>query len=154
MPIICVISCPTEAVKSAISSWVSLATCLRYIRVMPNSYRQNRRDKTVLSRRRRVGWCQSDNTPNVFRLPQTVADSNHTARYDATRWDSFVVSGLAVWTGYNIFIFIHEAGSNISNNNNRKLSYKHLIKYYNLLQFLCCCRFSVNKDLHWQKHSL
>jgi len=33
-----------------------------------------------------------------------------------------------------IFIFIHQAGSNI--NNNRKLKYKHLIKYYNLLQNL------------------
>ena len=33
------------------------------------------------------------------------------------------------------FICIHQAGSNINNdNNNRKLNYKHLIKYYNLLQ--------------------
>jgi len=33
-----------------------------------------------------------------------------------------------------IFIFIHQAGSNINNYNNRKLNYKHLIKYYKLLQ--------------------
>ena len=25
----------------------------------------------------------------------------------------------------NIFIFIHQSGSNINNNNNRKLNYKH-----------------------------
>jgi len=34
-----------------------------------------------------------------------------------------------------IFVFIHQAGSDINNNssnyNNRKLNYKHLIKYYN-----------------------
>jgi len=31
-----------------------------------------------------------------------------------------------------IFIFLHETGSNINNdNNNRKLNYKHLFKYYN-----------------------
>ena len=43
---------------------------------------------------------------------------------------------------YYIFIFIHQAGSNINNdNNNRKLNYEHVIKYYNLLQ-------------NWQKHSL
>jgi len=29
-----------------------------------------------------------------------------------------------------IFIFIHQSGSNINNDNNRKLNYKHLIKYY------------------------
>jgi len=34
----------------------------------------------------------------------------------------------------NIFIFIHQAGSSINNdNNNRKLNYKHIIKYYNFL---------------------
>jgi len=34
----------------------------------------------------------------------------------------------------NIFIFIHQAGSSInSDNNNRKLNYKHIIKYYNFL---------------------
>jgi len=37
----------------------------------------------------------------------------------------------------DIFIFIHESGSNINNNNNnrpnRKLNYKHLIKYYNVV---------------------
>jgi len=33
----------------------------------------------------------------------------------------------------SIVISIHEAGSNI-NNNNRKLNYKRLIKHYNLLQ--------------------
>ena len=32
-------------------------------------------------------------------------------------------------------IFIHQACSNINkNSNNRKLNYKHIIKYYNLLQ--------------------
>jgi len=31
-----------------------------------------------------------------------------------------------------IFIFIHQAGSKINNDN--KLNYKHLIKYYNLFQ--------------------
>ena len=31
-----------------------------------------------------------------------------------------------------IFIFLHETGSNINNdNNNRKLNYKHLFKYNN-----------------------
>jgi len=34
----------------------------------------------------------------------------------------------------NIFIFIHQAGSSINDNNNRKLNYKRLIKYYSLLQ--------------------
>ena len=29
-----------------------------------------------------------------------------------------------------IFIFIYQSGSNINNDNNRKLNYKHLIKYY------------------------
>ena len=34
-----------------------------------------------------------------------------------------------------VIIFIHQAGSNINNNNSSgKLNYKHLIKYYNLLQ--------------------
>jgi len=33
-----------------------------------------------------------------------------------------------------MFIFIYQAGSNINNNNIRNLNYKHLIKYYNLLQ--------------------
>jgi len=33
-----------------------------------------------------------------------------------------------------MFIFIHQAGSNVNNNNNRKLNYKHLVKNYNMLQ--------------------
>ena len=35
-----------------------------------------------------------------------------------------------------VFIFIHQAGSDINNNNNsnRQLNYKHLVKYYSLLQ--------------------
>jgi len=33
-----------------------------------------------------------------------------------------------------VFIFIHQAGSNINNNSNGKLNYKHLIKCYKLLQ--------------------
>jgi len=32
-----------------------------------------------------------------------------------------------------MFTFIHQAGSNMNNNNNRKLNYKHLFKFYNLL---------------------
>jgi len=31
-------------------------------------------------------------------------------------------------------IFVHQAFSISNNNNSRKLNYKHLIKYYNLLQ--------------------
>jgi len=34
---------------------------------------------------------------------------------------------------YITYIFIHQTGSHI-NNNNRKLNYKHLTEYYNLLQ--------------------
>jgi len=37
-------------------------------------------------------------------------------------------------TVHYIFIFIHQAGSNVNNYNNWKLNYKQLIKYYKLLQ--------------------
>jgi len=37
-------------------------------------------------------------------------------------------------TARYIFIFIHQAGSNVNNYNNGKLNYKQLIKYYRLLQ--------------------
>jgi len=35
----------------------------------------------------------------------------------------------AIIYGRLIINFIHQAGSNINNKNNRKLNYKHLIKY-------------------------
>ena len=43
-------------------------------------------------------------------------------------WQKYVVKPLF------IFIFIHQTGSDINDNSNRKLNYKHLIKYYKLLQ--------------------
>jgi len=48
-----------------------------------------------------------------------------------------------------LYIFIHHTGSNINNYNNRKLNYKHFIKYYELLQKLAKTIYC--RNISWYK---